>query len=49
VAQEGGKRPNLKESKNGHPPPPDCAQNPLTLLSKNLAGYRLWLRWPAFQ
>jgi hypothetical protein len=32
---------NLKKSKNGHPSPGWPCSNPLTLLSKNLAGYRL--------
>src|SRR5262245_36662026 len=41
VAQESGNYVNLKKSKNGHPSP-GWPFNPLTLLSKKLAGYRLW-------
>jgi hypothetical protein len=37
-----GKHANLKNPKNGHPLPWLAVFNPLTLLSRNLAGYRLW-------
>ena len=30
--------------KNGNPPPCSAWPNPPTLVSRNLAGYRLWLR-----
>jgi hypothetical protein len=49
VARVSGKDAPLKKSENGHPSPHWPCPNPLTLLSKNLAGYRLWLRWAAFQ
>jgi hypothetical protein len=47
VAQESGKHADLKKSNNGHPSPGWPFSNPLALLSKNLTGYRLWLRWPS--
>jgi len=39
--------PIFKNPKNGHPSPEGpLSFDPLALLSKNLAGYRLQLRWP---
>jgi hypothetical protein len=45
VGQQNSDHVLFEKLKNGNPLCLYAWPNPLTLLSKNLAGYRLWLRW----